>query len=63
MRPEALENSKEMVNKTLKQAAAVIIKDAHARILVGQRTLSARSFPGFLAFPGGAVEPDDPSIP
>ena len=63
MRPVALENSKEMVNKTLKQAAAVIIKDAHARILVGQRTLSARSFPGFLAFPGGAVEPDDPSVP
>ena len=47
----------------VKPAAAVLIRLNQNKILVGQRSLSARSFPGFLAFPGGAVEADDQTTP
>ncbi len=45
------------------KAAAVIPRLPDGRVLVGVRTLSARSFPGSLAFPGGAVDDGDERLP
>lgn len=45
------------------KAAAVIPRLPDGRVLVGTRTLSARSFPGSLAFPGGAVDEGDEELP
>lgn len=45
------------------KAAAVIPRLPDGRVLVGTRTLSARSFPGSLAFPGGAVDEGDDELP
>ncbi len=46
-----------------KFAAAVVPRLADGRVLVGIRTRSARSWPGYLAFPGGAVEDSDAALP
>jgi glyoxylase-like metal-dependent hydrolase (beta-lactamase superfamily II)/8-oxo-dGTP pyrophosphatase MutT (NUDIX family) len=47
----------------IKPSAAVVPRLPDGRVLVGTRTLAARSFAGFLAFPGGATDPDDDEIP
>lgn len=47
----------------LTRAAAVIPRLQDGRVLVGRRTLAARSFPGALAFPGGVVDDDDTRLP
>lgn len=48
---------------TAKRAAAVIPRLPDGRVLVGTRTGSARSWPGYTAFPGGAVEDSDAALP
>jgi endoribonuclease LACTB2 len=47
----------------LKKAAAIVIRHNKTDILMGTRTQKARSFPGFMAFPGGAVEEEDLTLP
>jgi glyoxylase-like metal-dependent hydrolase (beta-lactamase superfamily II)/8-oxo-dGTP pyrophosphatase MutT (NUDIX family) len=43
--------------------AGLIIRDHAGAVLVGARTARARSWPGTLAFPGGAVDADDAAVP
>jgi glyoxylase-like metal-dependent hydrolase (beta-lactamase superfamily II)/8-oxo-dGTP pyrophosphatase MutT (NUDIX family) len=45
------------------RAAAVVPRLADGRVLVGARTHHARSWPGTLAFPGGACETSDEELP
>ncbi len=45
------------------QGAALILRRSDGRVLVGARTHLARSWPGTLAFPGGAVDDDDVDLP
>src|SRR5690606_3461971 len=46
-----------------RRAAAVVPRLPDGRVLVGVRTHHARSWPGTVAFPGGATEPDDRRLP
>lgn len=48
---------------TAKRAAAVIPRLPDGRVMIGVRTESARSWPGYTAFPGGALEDVDASLP
>lgn len=45
------------------RAAAVVPRLPDGRVLVGARTHHARSWPGTIAFPGGACEDDDARLP
>lgn len=45
------------------RAAAVVPRLRDGRVLVGVRTKHARSWPGTIAFPGGACDEDDESLP
>lgn len=47
----------------LRRAAAVVPVRADGHVLVGQRTVAARSYPGYIAFPGGGLEDDDGRLP
>lgn len=50
--------------KTIRRrAAAVIPRDKRGQVLVGRRTDSARSYPRYLAFPGGGVDDTDEALP
>lgn len=49
--------------KHLRRAAAVVPIDRDGRVLVGKRTIAARSYPGYIAFPGGGLEPGDERLP
>jgi glyoxylase-like metal-dependent hydrolase (beta-lactamase superfamily II) len=48
---------------TITLSAAAIPRLPDGRVLVGTRTLQARSFPGYLAFPGGATDDGDEELP
>jgi glyoxylase-like metal-dependent hydrolase (beta-lactamase superfamily II)/8-oxo-dGTP pyrophosphatase MutT (NUDIX family) len=48
---------------TVTLSAAVVPRLPDGRVLVGTRTLQARSFPGYLAFPGGATDDGDEELP
>jgi ribonuclease/clavin/mitogillin len=51
-------------NRTMvRRAAAVVPVRADGHVLVGQRTVAARSYPGYIAFPGGGLEEDDGRLP
>ncbi len=41
----------------------VVTKDKPYHVLMGQRPKSARFMPGYYVFPGGAIEPQDLSVP
>jgi ribonuclease/clavin/mitogillin len=43
--------------------AGLIVRRADGAVLLGVRTAQARSWPGTLAFPGGAVDDDDLRLP
>jgi glyoxylase-like metal-dependent hydrolase (beta-lactamase superfamily II)/8-oxo-dGTP pyrophosphatase MutT (NUDIX family) len=43
--------------------AGLVVRRRDGGVLVGVRTSSARSWPGSLAFPGGAVDDDDHALP
>lgn len=43
--------------------AALILKRSDGAVLCGTRTIKARSWPGTMAFPGGAVDDDDDQLP
>jgi len=49
--------------RELRRAAAVVPIDRAGRVLVGKRTLAARSYPGYIAFPGGGLESGDERLP
>ena len=51
------------MSREIRLAAAVVPVLPDGRVLVGTRSTAARSFPGFIAFPGGAVDPEDAQIP
>jgi glyoxylase-like metal-dependent hydrolase (beta-lactamase superfamily II)/8-oxo-dGTP pyrophosphatase MutT (NUDIX family) len=43
--------------------AGLVVRRRDGAVLVGTRTTNARSWPGPLAFPGGAVDDDDHTLP
>ncbi|MBI1946934.1 MAG: MBL fold metallo-hydrolase [Deltaproteobacteria bacterium] len=52
------DHDREMAN-----AAAVVPRLPDGRVLVGERTHAARSWPGTVAFPGGGLEESDRALP
>ncbi|MCP4503922.1 MAG: MBL fold metallo-hydrolase [Deltaproteobacteria bacterium] len=45
------------------RSSVLIMQRADGRVLTGLRTLAARSFPGYIAFPGGTCDDEDFEIP
>jgi ribonuclease/clavin/mitogillin len=52
-----------MTARTPAPGAGLVVRRRDGAVLVGARTAKARSWPGTLAFPGGAVDDDDHQLP
>lgn len=45
------------------RSSALVLQNDRGAVLTGRRTLAARSFPGYLAFPGGTCDDEDHDVP